>query len=81
MYFFFFILTLAMNIVVGYTYQQVLNVAIIVVLWVFDITIFFTIYCSKSSFIERDREVSFISLMETFDAESLCPFCRLIRLP
>ena len=42
---------------------------------------FVTIWRSESSYIERDSDVSFVSLMETFDAESLCPFCRVIRLP
>ena len=44
--------------------------------------IFFTItWSSKSSYIYGNKSIEFADLLETFDAESLCPFCEVIRMP
>ena len=46
-----------------------------------DMIFFFITWNSKSSYIYGDESIEFVDLMETFDAESLCPFCEIIRLP
>ena len=44
--------------------------------------IFFTItWLSKSSYIFSNKSIEFVDLLETFDTESLCPFCEIIRMP
>ena len=81
MYLVLFVVTLAMNVTLALTDHKLITLGFIALIWTLDIIVFTTIWCSKASFIERDPEVSLISLMETFEAESLCPFCRVIRLP
>ena len=81
MYLVLFIVSIIMNTVIFIEKQMFVLFVIIGLLWINDIIVFVTIWRSESSFIQRNKEVSFVSLMETFDAESLCPFCRVIRLP
>lgn len=54
---------------------------IIIAILMADLGIFVSIWLSTSSYIEPSNKVKFVSLMETFDPETLCPFCRVIRLP
>ena len=81
MYLVLFIVSIIMNTVIFIEKQMFVLFVIIGLVWINDIIVFVTIWRSESSFIQRNKEVSFVSLMETFDAESLCPFCRVIRLP
>ena len=81
MFLFFIIVTLVMNVLVALSGNNFKMMIITGLLWINDLIMFTVIWRSESSFIERDTDVSFVSLMETFDAESLCPFCRVIRLP
>ena len=36
---------------------------------------------SESHYIKRSESLNFVDLLETFDCESLCPFCEVIRFP
>ena len=54
---------------------------LILSVFIADLVIFSTVWKSKASFIEHHTGVTFVQLLETFDAESLCPFCKVIRLP
>ena len=76
-----FIVTLAMNCLLALSDGKLVTLILISIIWTADIIMFISVWCSKGSFIEHDPSVSMISLMETFDAENLCPFCRVIRLP
>ena len=46
-----------------------------------DLIVFASVWMSQSSYIERSTQVSLLELLETFDPESVCPFCQVIRLP
>mmetsp|Transcript_27499 Transcript_27499/g.36769 ORF Transcript_27499/g.36769 Transcript_27499/m.36769 type:complete len:205 (+) Transcript_27499:1880-2494(+) len=80
-YLFLFIATLSMNVVLALAEQRFITPIVVAAFWVIDIAVFFSIWRSSSSYIERDPDVPFVQLLETFDPESLCPFCRVIRLP
>ena len=80
-YLFFIILTLAMNIVTAMANSQPITLMIIVIFLAVDFFIFLSVMMSSSSYIECSKQIQFVSLMETFDPETLCPFCQVIRLP
>lgn len=80
-YLFFMVMTLAMNIVTAMATSQPITLLIIVIFLTVDLLIFTSVFMSRSSYIERSKEIQFVSLMETFDPETLCPFCQVIRLP
>ena len=80
-YLIFIFLTLGMNIVVAMANSQPIILMIILSFITADLLVFGSIWLSKSSYIENNNKVMFVSLMETFDPESLCPFCQVIRLP
>ena len=46
-----------------------------------DFVFFAITWRSKASYIYKDTSIQFIDLLETFDPESICPFCEVIRLP
>ena len=46
-----------------------------------DLVFFMLTWSSSQSFINRSKSIDFVDLLETFDAESLCPFCEIIRMP
>lgn len=46
-----------------------------------DLVFFMLTWSSSQSFINRSKNIDFVDLLETFDAESLCPFCEIIRMP
>ena len=46
-----------------------------------DLVFFTLVWNDKSSYIYGNKSIEFIDLLEIFDAESLCPFCEVIRLP
>ena len=58
-----------------------MTLVLILSVFIADLVIFSTVWKSKASFIEHHTGVTFVQLLETFDAESLCPFCKVIRLP
>ena len=74
-YIFFFLITLAMNIVVAMANSQPITLCVVLAFLIADLLIFASIWLSKSSYIERSSKVKFVQLMETFDPETLCPFC------
>ena len=76
-----FNITMFMNVVIGIDGQRYTSLGVLAAIWIVDIAIFFTVWRSTSSFIVPSSEVPFYHLLETFDPESLCPFCRVIRLP
>jgi len=76
-----FCLTLAMNVAIALHGARTATLIVILAVWSVDIMIFCSIWTSKAQFISRSPLVKFVNLMETFDAESLCPFCQVIRLP
>ena len=60
----------------------------LVALLLADLAVFFSVWLSKSSYIEQSKSLKMSDLLETFehkyivfDCESLCPFCHVIRLP
>ena len=80
-YLFFFFTTLAMNVLISIANSQPITLMIILVFLATDLLVFLSVWLSNSSYIEPNRQVKFYSLMETFDPETLCPFCQVIRLP
>ena len=80
-YLFLFTLTYGMNAVVSLSNAQVTLLGLISAVLVGDLAVFVTIWLSKSSYIEPSKEIKIVKLLETFDSESLCPFCEVIRLP
>ena len=46
-----------------------------------DLIFFMITWSSSASFIQRNKSIDFVDLLETFDTESLCPFCEVIRMP
>lgn len=76
-----FAVTYAMNTVISLQNSQLTLLGLTTVVLVSDLVVFCTIWLSKSSFIEPSKAVKIVKLLETFDSESLCPFCEVIRLP
>lgn len=73
--------TLGVNIWITLRRQMYVGLAIFVFLVLLDLFLFCKTISSSSIYIQRNSDLLFIDLMETFDADSLCPFCQIIRLP
>jgi len=59
-YLFLFIATLSMNVVLALAEQRFVTPIVVAAFWVIDIAVFFSIWRSSSSYIERDPEVPFV---------------------
>ena len=70
-----------MNTIVALSIGQTFILMLLVALVGTDLVIFFSIWRHNTSYIEKNNRISMVTLLETFDPESLCPFCQVIRLP
>ena len=69
------LLTFAMNTILALQNQTLVLLCILTGSLIADLIVFSFVWNSKSSFIKQSSDVSFMALLETFDPESLCPFC------
>ena len=76
-----FILSFIMNTIVALSIGQTFILMLIFSLVGTDLVVFFSIWRYNTSYIEKNNKISMVTLLETFDPESLCPFCQVIRLP
>ena len=51
------------------------------VLFVLSLILNIVVWQSNPGFIEQDPSLKFVNLLDSFEASSLCPDCKIIRLP
>ena len=74
-------LTFGMNAAISLESSTTGLMVTLVALLLADLAVFLSVWLSKSSYIEQSKSLKMSALLETFDCESLCPFCNVIRLP
>ena len=75
------LITLTFNILLTLSMSLYYTLGFIILLVSLDAICFIRASQSDQIYIKKNQDLEFINLLETFDSESLCPTCEVIRLP
>jgi len=75
------LITYIVNVILTLNNAMEFNLILVTLVLTLDFYAFLRTHYSSDIYIKRNEDLSFLDLLETFDAESLCPYCEVIRLP